>query len=64
MCQQNVASLALARHLKRSRPDLFILLGGANCEGVMGPELVRRILDGEPAGSRLNSTLWRTRTAP
>lgn len=40
--QQNVASVALARRLKQARPDLFILFGGANCEGPMGPELLRR----------------------
>src|SRR5688572_30546742 len=70
--QQHVASLALARRLKRARPSTFIVFGGANCEGVMGaetvrsfpfvdaavsgegdlvfPELVRRVLHGEPAG--------------
>ena len=40
--QQNVASLALARALKQADPHVFILFGGANCEGVMGLELVRR----------------------
>ena len=68
--QQHAASLALARRLKRTRPSVFIVFGGANCEGVMGaetvrsfpfvdaavsgegdlvfPELVRRVLNGEP----------------
>ena len=40
--QQNVASVALARRLKQARPEIFILFGGANCEGPMGPELLRR----------------------
>ena len=39
--QQHVASLALARRLKRARPSTFIVFGGANCEGVMGAETVR-----------------------
>jgi ribosomal peptide maturation radical SAM protein 1 len=68
--QQHVASLALAKRLKAQRPDLFIVFGGANCEGAMGhalsrqysfvdavvsgegevvfPELVRRVLRGQP----------------
>ena len=41
MFQQNAASLALARRLKRARPSVFIVFGGANCEGVMGAEIVR-----------------------
>lgn len=40
--QQQVASLALAKRLKQARPDLFILFGGANCEGPMGAEVVRQ----------------------
>jgi len=39
--QQHTASLALARRLKRARPSVFIVFGGANCEGVMGAETVR-----------------------
>jgi ribosomal peptide maturation radical SAM protein 1 len=39
--QQNVPSLALARQLKRMRPDLPILFGGGNCEFPMGPALHR-----------------------
>jgi ribosomal peptide maturation radical SAM protein 1 len=68
--QQHVASLALARLVKRALPETFIVFGGANCEGVMGaetvrqfpfvdaavsgeadlvfPELVRRVLGGQP----------------
>lgn len=40
--QQQVASLALARRLKQRHPDLFIVFGGANCEGVMGAETARQ----------------------
>lgn len=34
--QQNCASLALLKKIKASRPDIITLMGGANCEGVMG----------------------------
>ena len=33
---QNMAALALAKKLKQQWPDKVIVLGGANCEGVMG----------------------------
>lgn len=39
--QQHVASLALARLVKRARPETFIVFGGANCDDVMGAETVR-----------------------
>jgi ribosomal peptide maturation radical SAM protein 1 len=39
---QQTAALALARRVKDDRPETFILLGGANCEGVMGREIVRQ----------------------
>jgi ribosomal peptide maturation radical SAM protein 1 len=39
---QQTASLALARRVKDDRPETFILLGGANCEGEMGREIVRQ----------------------
>lgn len=39
--QQHVASLALARRLRRDLPDVHIVFGGANVEGVMGAETVR-----------------------
>jgi ribosomal peptide maturation radical SAM protein 1 len=42
MCQQHVASLALARLVKRSLPETFVVFGGAHCQGVMGAETVRR----------------------
>jgi ribosomal peptide maturation radical SAM protein 1 len=34
--QQHCASLALLRRLKELQPELITVLGGANCEGVMG----------------------------
>jgi len=40
--QQHLASLALARRLKQALPDAFIVMGGANCEAVMGAETVRQ----------------------
>lgn len=39
--EQNLASLALARHVKQRHPDKTIVFGGANCEGIMGQELHR-----------------------
>ena len=38
---QNMASLALARRLKRDDPSLRIVFGGGNCEGPMGAALQR-----------------------
>ncbi|GAA4533973.1 RiPP maturation radical SAM C-methyltransferase [Amycolatopsis samaneae] len=38
---QNVPSLALARRLKRLRPDLRVVFGGGNCDGPMGHALHR-----------------------
>lgn len=40
--QQQIASLALARQLRHHHPELFLALGGANCEGAMGLGTVRR----------------------
>lgn len=39
--QQNVASLALARRIKRCHPEVVIVFGGANMEGEMGEEYCR-----------------------
>lgn len=39
--EQNVASLAMARHLKQQHPRLTIVFGGANVDGPMGPEYLR-----------------------
>ena len=41
MFQQQMASLSLARRLKRLYPDLYIVFGGANCEGVMAAALLK-----------------------
>ena len=40
--QQNLASLSMARLVKSRCPNKITVLGGANCEGVMGFELHRR----------------------
>jgi ribosomal peptide maturation radical SAM protein 1 len=40
--QQHVASLALARLVKESLPETFVVFGGAHCQDVMGAETVRR----------------------
>ncbi len=40
--QQQLASLALARRLKEADSSLFVVFGGANCEGPMGREMVRQ----------------------
>jgi ribosomal peptide maturation radical SAM protein 1 len=41
--QQNTASFALARRLKRRHPGLITVFGGANFDGEMGPEWVRAV---------------------
>ncbi|HEY0768787.1 MAG TPA: RiPP maturation radical SAM C-methyltransferase [Sphingobacteriaceae bacterium] len=40
--QQHVASLALAQRIKQKYPEIRIIFGGANCEGVMGIETLRQ----------------------
>lgn len=40
--QQNMASLAFAKRVKARHPDVFVVFGGANCQGEMGVELHRR----------------------
>lgn len=39
--EQHVPSLALARRIKERYPSLFLVLGGANCEGAMGAATFR-----------------------
>ncbi len=39
--QQHLASLALAKRLKESFPNLYIIFGGGNCEDEMGPATLR-----------------------
>lgn len=43
MFTQNVASFAMARRLKRRRPEILIAMGGANCEAPMGREIVNHV---------------------
>jgi len=40
--QQNVAALAVAQRLKRRRPDILTVFGGANFEGITGREQFER----------------------
>lgn len=40
--QQTMSSLALARRIKQDFPDMFIVMGGANCQDEMGTELHRQ----------------------
>lgn len=42
VCQQQVASLALAKRLKARMPDVFTVFGGPSYEGIMGAEVVRQ----------------------
>jgi ribosomal peptide maturation radical SAM protein 1 len=37
---QNIASLAFARMLRRKHPELHIIVGGANCDGEMGIQMM------------------------
>ncbi|TDC70311.1 RiPP maturation radical SAM protein 1 [Actinomadura sp. GC306] len=39
--QQNVASLAAARHIKRLAPEILTVFGGANCDGPQGAAIHR-----------------------
>ena len=42
MFAQHVAALSLAKRIKSSQPECFIVFGGSNCEGVMGKETLRQ----------------------
>jgi len=50
--QQQMPSLAMASRVRQSLPGTTILLGGGNCEGIMGSEVARRFrfLDGVFSG--------------
>ncbi|HEX3053490.1 MAG TPA: RiPP maturation radical SAM C-methyltransferase [Aggregatilineaceae bacterium] len=54
--QQHVASLCLAKRLKEANSNLFIVMGGGNCENMMGVETVRQfksvdaVVSGEAEG--------------
>lgn len=54
---QNTASFAMARLLKDRYPDMLTVMGGANCEGGMGLEIIKQIpsLDFVFSGPALNS---------
>ncbi len=39
--QQQIASLALARRIKRDHPDHFVIFGGPNCEAEMGDAMLQ-----------------------
>ena len=45
MFAQSVACYALAHKLKAIRPDLVIVMGGANCEGSMGRTIAANVSD-------------------
>ena len=38
---QNVAALAIAKRVKERYPEKTVIMGGANCEGVMGRQLLQ-----------------------
>ena len=38
---QQLSSLCLAEKIKKQSPEIFILFGGCNCEGVMGAEIIK-----------------------
>ncbi len=40
---QHTASIAMARKLKKRRPDITIVMGGPACEGCMGNEIVKNV---------------------
>jgi ribosomal peptide maturation radical SAM protein 1 len=40
--QQHLACLALAQRIKQALPETVVVIGGANCEGIMGAEAVRQ----------------------
>jgi ribosomal peptide maturation radical SAM protein 1 len=43
--QQNCSSLAVIQEVKRRRPDVLTIMGGANCEAEMGEELLAQFAD-------------------
>jgi ribosomal peptide maturation radical SAM protein 1 len=40
--QQNMASFSLAKRIKERLPETTIVFGGANCEGEMGKEIIKK----------------------
>lgn len=57
MFTQNVASIAMARKLRKLNPDTILIVGGANCEAPMGQELIKNVdsIDFAFSGSALKS---------
>jgi len=43
--QQNCSSLQIIKLIKKERPDILTVMGGANCESVMGEELFEKFPD-------------------
>jgi magnesium-protoporphyrin IX monomethyl ester (oxidative) cyclase len=43
MFSQTMPSLAVARHIRNRNPEVILVMGGANCEAPMGPELVKSV---------------------
>ncbi|HYH82410.1 MAG TPA: RiPP maturation radical SAM C-methyltransferase, partial [Longimicrobium sp.] len=43
MFTQQVASIGMARRIKARNPKAVVVIGGANCEGIMGRELVEQV---------------------
>jgi ribosomal peptide maturation radical SAM protein 1 len=43
--QQNCASILLTKVIKQRRPEIITVMGGANCQSVMGEELFARFPD-------------------
>jgi ribosomal peptide maturation radical SAM protein 1 len=43
--QQNCASILLTKVIKKRRPDIITVMGGANCQSVMGEELFAQFPD-------------------
>ena len=42
MFQQHLAAIALAKRVKAARPETAVVVGGANCDGHLGGETLRR----------------------
>ena len=60
---QHLASLAITKRIKAASPETFVVLGGANCDGIMGAETTRQfpfvdaVVSGE--GEQMFSTIVR-----
>ena len=58
--QQNTASLAFAKRCKSLLPEALIIMGGANCEGVMGKAIIEHMsfIDGVVSGEGETAFLY------